>query len=172
MCLMAVLPHWLLGRATHPVGKGGAASCWPGASTCTTAKCWVISIMSSKLNRVLKQDLSENQPKHQRHHHTQNFWQVHNLSVISFFSHTVEADVVVGENDRAVAFRAASHGHMEHTMGRLNVMLLEQTTRSQIQAIKPLLKNFVRLTGNAWGFTMLLSEWSVGAAAFRKNVFV
>lgn len=56
---------------------------------------------------------------------------------------------MVGENDRAVAFRAASHGHMEHTMGRLNVMLLEQTTRSQIQAIKSLLKNVIRLPGNA-----------------------
>lgn len=52
---------------------------------------------------------------------------------------------MVGENDRAVAFRGASHGHMEHTVGRLNVMLLEQTTRSQIQAIKSLLKNFVKL---------------------------
>lgn len=32
---------------THPLGKGGAPSCWPGASTWTTAKCWVISCMSS-----------------------------------------------------------------------------------------------------------------------------
>jgi len=55
---------------------------------------------------------------------------------------------MVGENGRAVAFRAAPHGHMEHTMGRFNVMLLEQTT-SQIQEIKSLLKNFVRLQGNA-----------------------
>ncbi len=44
------------------------------------------------------------------------------------FPHTVEADVMIGQNDRTVAFRASSHGHMEHTVGRLNVMLLEQRT--------------------------------------------
>lgn len=32
---------------THLLGKGGAPSCCPGASTCTTAKCCVISCMSS-----------------------------------------------------------------------------------------------------------------------------
>lgn len=103
--------------------------------------------MSSKLNRVLKQDLSENQPKHQ--HHTQISDKYTICLLLKKISHTVEADVMVGENDRAVAFRAASHGHMEHTMGRLNVMLLEQTTRSQIQAIKSLLKNVIKLPGNA-----------------------
>ncbi len=35
---------------------------------------------------------------------------------------------MIGQNDRTVAFRASSHGHMEHTVGRLNVMLLEQRT--------------------------------------------
>lgn len=43
---------------TYPVGNGGAFSCWPGASTWTTAKCCVISCMSSKLKSVLKHDLS------------------------------------------------------------------------------------------------------------------
>lgn len=42
----------------YPVGKEGAPSCWPGASTWQTAKCWVISCMSSKLKNALKQDLS------------------------------------------------------------------------------------------------------------------
>ncbi len=49
------------GSLSYPVGKGGADSCWPGASTWTTAKCWVISCMSSKLNSVLKHDLSASQ---------------------------------------------------------------------------------------------------------------
>lgn len=39
---------------------------------------------------------------------------------------------MIGQNDRTVAFRASSHGHMEHTVGRLNVMLLEQRTTVQI----------------------------------------
>ena len=43
----------------HPVGRLLAPSCCPGASTCNTAKCLVISIMSSWLKRGLKQDLSE-----------------------------------------------------------------------------------------------------------------
>ncbi len=51
------------GSLSYPVGKGGADSCWPGASTWTTAKCWVISCMSSKLNSVLKHDLSASQEK-------------------------------------------------------------------------------------------------------------
>lgn len=38
---------------------------------------------------------------------------------------------MIGQNDRTVAFRASSHGHMEHTVGRLNVMLLEQRTTVQ-----------------------------------------
>lgn len=42
----------------YPVGKEGAPSCWPGASTWQTAKCWVISCISSKLKNALKQDLS------------------------------------------------------------------------------------------------------------------
>lgn len=45
----------------YPVGKEGAPSCWPGASTWQTAKCWVISCISSKLKKVLKQDLSMRQ---------------------------------------------------------------------------------------------------------------
>lgn len=78
---------------------------------------------------------------------------------------------MVGENDGAVAFRGASHGHMEHTVGRLNVMLLEQNKKSNTDnKISP--QNFFKLPGNALGFTMLLSELSVSAAAFRKCVFV
>lgn len=46
---------------TYPEGKGGAPSCCPGASTWHTAKCCVISCMSSKLKKVLKQDLSVGQ---------------------------------------------------------------------------------------------------------------
>lgn len=45
-------------QSSYPDGNGGAPSCWPGASTWHTAKCWVISCMSSKLKNALKQDLS------------------------------------------------------------------------------------------------------------------
>ena len=45
----------------YPDGKGGAPSCCPGASTWHTEKCCVISCMSSKLKKVLKQDLSVRQ---------------------------------------------------------------------------------------------------------------
>lgn len=38
---------------------------------------------------------------------------------------TVEADVMVGEDDWPVALGNAPHGHMEHAMGSLDIMLLQ-----------------------------------------------
>lgn len=42
---------------------------------------------------------------------------------------TVEADVVIGEDDGSVALGNASHRHMEDAMGSLNVMLLQPQRR-------------------------------------------
>ena len=67
----ALLSECLFSRGSclwpYPVGKDGAPSCWPGASTWQTAKCWVISCMSSKLKNALKQDLSVKSKTHISH---------------------------------------------------------------------------------------------------------
>lgn len=51
------------GRDAHPVGRVLAPSCCPGASTCSTAKCLLISFMSSWLIMALKHVLSKRHRK-------------------------------------------------------------------------------------------------------------
>lgn len=43
---------------------------------------------------------------------------------------TVEADVMVGEDCGTVALSSPPHGDVQHTMGRLHVVLLNKTTNT------------------------------------------
>lgn len=44
---------------------------------------------------------------------------------------TIESDVMVGEDDWTVAFGGATHGDVEHSVGRLDIMLLRLRGRQR-----------------------------------------